>query len=74
MSCCSSSTLKGTLLRSPSVSNPSEQVSPEALLKLALLLKELHLKMRRRGYTIINGKIVKTTDDSAKLEKDGIMP
>ena len=35
------------------------EVNPAVLLKLALLLKELHLKMKNRGYTVTNGTVAK---------------
>ncbi len=49
-------------LRCPSLSSNSETIpdeTVEALIKLGNILKDIHIRMDRDGYEIINGKIQK---------------
>lgn len=59
---------------SPSSSHTaSQQVSHDALLELAYLLKEIYLEAKPKGYRIINGKLTKVPVDSEKSKNRGTM-
>ena len=68
----SSSCCKDALICSPSVAAEApEQVSRDALLKLAYVLKEAYQEAKRKGYVIEDGKVVKALTDSHHQEREG---
>ncbi|WP_299326391.1 hypothetical protein [Parasphingopyxis sp.] len=49
---------------------PFPKETLEALEQLGLVLRTIHLEMKRAGYAVIDGKPVKLTDKNEESKKD----